>query len=175
MATTYELIASATLGSAAAGITFSSIPATYDDLALVISARSAKADFIDQLFHIINNDNTLAITARILQGYNGSASSSTQVGGGGTNQVNLGWISAASATANTFSSHEIYFPNYAGSANKSYTGTGVSEHNNANNAVINARAFLCPTTAAISQIKIYGQSGNLVTGSSAYLYGITKS
>ena len=38
MATTYEPIATNTLGSAAANITFSSIPATYTDLRVVVVA-----------------------------------------------------------------------------------------------------------------------------------------
>jgi hypothetical protein len=39
MATTYEPIATTTLGTAAASITFSSIPATYTDLRLVVMCK----------------------------------------------------------------------------------------------------------------------------------------
>jgi hypothetical protein len=40
MATTYEPIATTTLGTAAAFITFSSIPATYTDLRLVVNVQT---------------------------------------------------------------------------------------------------------------------------------------
>ena len=43
MPATYEPIATTTLGSAATNITFSSIPATYTDLRLVLVARSDRA------------------------------------------------------------------------------------------------------------------------------------
>jgi len=41
---TYEAIATQTLGSAAATVTFSSIPQTYTDLVLVLSAKVSTAD-----------------------------------------------------------------------------------------------------------------------------------
>jgi hypothetical protein len=47
MATTYEIIASVTVGSGgAANIEFTSIPATYTDLVVLFSARTDRSAFL---------------------------------------------------------------------------------------------------------------------------------
>jgi hypothetical protein len=68
----------------------------------------------------------------------------------------------------------MYVPNYAGSTNKSMSSTGVQE-TNASGADMGAAASLWSSTDAITQIQILPLTGpNFVSGSSFYLYGITK-
>jgi hypothetical protein len=167
MATTCKLIAKANLGSAAADITFTSIPATYTDLYLVVSARTAASDNVLMQF----NGSTTNYTYRIIRGSGSAASSLTN--------TTFGWSGAAidlgytTSTADRFASHEAYIPNYAGSTNKSVSTTGAQE-DNTTTAYITAGAGLWSDTSAITSIKLYGYNGNLQANTTAYLFGISK-
>lgn len=171
MATTYELIASQTLGSDASSITLSSIPATFDDLVCVAHLRGTEAGVATRSLRMrLNGDTGSNYSYRWLRG-SGSAATS----GSNTNVYSyMGIIPAATATANTFASVEIVIPNYAGSANKSVSSTSASE-NNATAADIVVAANLWSSASAITSIQLYPESDNLISGSSVYLYGITKS
>ena len=145
MANTFELIASSTVGLlGAATIDFSSIPSTYTDLCFKLSLRDgAVAVATDNLISF--NGSTASITSRKIQG-SGSAASST------TTPARLaGRNVSATATASTFSSVEIYIPNYAGNTNKSYSIDSVTE-NNATEAYATLIAGLWSDTAAINQV-----------------------
>ena len=74
MPTTYEPIATTTLGSAAASVTFSSIPGTYTDLVLVIAGASSNgsAGYIGTQF---NSDTSSSYSTTRLLGDGSSASS----------------------------------------------------------------------------------------------------
>ena len=166
MATTCKLIAKNVLGSDTASVTFSSIPATYDDLYLVCTARTSRNDTNDWL-NLSLNGSSSNFSARTLYGTGSSAVS-------GTETQYVAYATANNSTANTFGSSEIYIPNYAGSTNKSYSSSAVNEGNITATIIIVA-AGLWSNTAAITSIGLASaNSGNLKTGSSFYLYGITK-
>lgn len=167
MTTTMKLIAKQTLGANAASVTFSDIPGNMTDLLLVESSRSAVNGVVDGLDIWFNSDTTAGnYTRRRLLGNGAAASSDTQ---------RLLLIPGATATASTFSNNEIYIPNYAGSANKSFSATSTQE-TNATTAYIAAGAGLWSNTSAITSIQLVSQNAaNLVTNSSFFLYGITKS
>jgi len=172
MATTMKLISKQVLGSNSATVTFSSIPGTgYTDLLIVASIRSTRAAVSDALYILFNGNTTLGpgsnVTGRILAG-NGSAATSTAL----TDNY-LGGIGAASATSNTFSALEIYLPNYAGATNKSFSLTSAYE-NNATTAEITVGAHLWSSTAAVTSVGFDALFGDFVTGSSFFLYGISK-
>ena len=171
MATTCKLIAKTTLGSAASFIEFTSIPGTYTDLYVVGSIRTTRANSdpgadCDLTF----NGSTTGYSHR---GLNGTGSAATSFTGSGT--AIRAFLNVSSfATSNTFGSWEIYIPNYAGSTNKSVSITSVSE-TNGTTAYIRSVAGLWENTAAITSLKVSdGNSSNFVTGSSVFLYGITK-
>jgi hypothetical protein len=170
MPVTYKKIASVTVGSGgAASMSFTSIPATYTDLVFHISTRLDSASTAN--FHLLKfNTSSTNFTARSLQG-SGSAASSGSVtqGRGGLDQ-------GTSYTANTFSSTQIYIPNYAGSTNKSYSVETVTE-NNATEAFSQLLAGLWSDTSAINAIEIYPDTSgrNYVQHTTATLYGISKS
>lgn len=165
MATTYELIASQTLGSAAATVTFSSIPQTYDDLVIVTSIRGDRAANADSVI-IKFNGSSSSYTRRNLTGDGSTASSNTST------VINT-YAPAATAASNTFSNDETYIPGYAGSAYKSASMTSVRE-DNATNALVVAMAALWSSTSAITSIEFSPLFGtNFVTNSSFYLYGVT--
>jgi hypothetical protein len=168
MATTYTLISSVTVGSGgAANIEFTSIPATYTDLLVKLSARSARAAAATDFVQINLNSSASDFTARGLEG-NGAAAISF------TDTVFLGAISSAGGTASTFGSLELYIPNYLRSNNKSFSTDSVSE-NNATTAFAELTAGLWSQTTAISSIKILSATANnFLQYTTAYLYGISN-
>lgn len=171
MATTYELIASQTLGSSAASVTFSAIPGTYTDLLAVLSVRMdtniGPSNQFDTDLYLRPNGSTTNLSSRVLYG-NGSF-----VGSGSPSTIR-GSITLPRATSNTFASNEFYIPNYAGSTNKSVSVTAVNESNNANDVYAQLTAGLWSSTAAITSLEFVPYTGSFVSGSSFYLYGITK-
>jgi hypothetical protein len=176
MATTYEAIATVEVGSGgAATIDFTSIPQTYTDLVLKISKRDTRNTGDANPIKITFNGNTSSYTYKMLYGDGSSVSSYsessffTDAGWGGYGNQNTG------NTANTFSNHEIYIPNYAGSNNKSFSVDSVHE-NNATNAYAQLVANLWSNTAAITSITLTPNNGfNFVQYSTATLYGIKNS
>jgi hypothetical protein len=146
----------------AATIEFTSIPQTYTDLLLVLSARTTYASTADFL-NIYPNGSTSNLTQRRLSGSGDSATSGT---------ATRNYINGNSATASTFGNLQFYLPNYASSNAKSISTDAVTE-NNAVNAYAIIEATLWNDTTAISSIELNPVYGNFVQYSSATLYGIT--
>lgn len=170
MPNTFTKIASVTVGLlGAASMDFTSIPATYTDLCIKLSGRSGRlAQQADNLF-ITFNSNTSGYTMRALSG-NGSSASSVSY----SSRYASFSVDAAGSTANTFSNHEIYIPNYASANNKSYSADSVSE-NNATAAQSDLVAGLWSNTAAITSISLLPEVSTWVQYSTATLYGIKNS
>lgn len=168
MALTYKLIASTTVGAGgASSIDFSSIPSTYTDLVLHLSLRTNRAAVDDYLVLAINGS-TSTFTYRAIEGSGAAASSYS-----GTNGRS-GATDGNSSTASTFSSSQFYFPNYAGSTNKSYSIESAAE-TNGTTAYMTMLAGLWSTTSAITSLSITGGlSSGFVQYSTASLYGILK-
>ena len=171
MANTYTLIASSTVGSGgAANIDFTSIPSTYTDLAIFLSARSNIAQTINGVFLKFNNTSqSTNWTRRQLEGGDGS------VGSSNSTTAIAGYANGNSATANTFSNHFIYIPNYASSNYKSVSIDTVVEGNAANGYYVDLIAELWSNTAAINQVTLVSDSVNFMQYTTAYLYGISNS
>jgi hypothetical protein len=174
MANTYILISSNVLTSAAASVTFSSIPATYTDLVLRIGARASAASiYPDGLQTTFNGSSAANYSQTFLY-----ADAATPSSSGYSNQTLmniLASVNGGTSTSNTFSNIEIYIPNYAGSTNKNLNTSVVAETNSASNLVWNIGSYagLWSNTSAISSIA-FNCGSNLETGSSFYLYGIKK-
>ena len=178
MANTYFLISSQTVGSGGAGnVYLTSIPQTYTDLLVIVSTRSGYSGSND-LNMWFNSYGTGTYSSANLYG-NGSSASSTTGAGIGTGQVSVGLTELTTSTANAFSSHSIYIPNYTSSNYKSMSIDAVYE-NNATAATQTLIAGLWSNTAAISQISFGiatsgGAANSLTQYSSFYLYGIKNS
>ena len=171
MARTKRLIASQTLGFDTATVTFSSLPQTFDDLVLVVSARSAaSANNWYVLIPTLNGDTTPGnYSSRMLYGFSTTAASATS-------PVHVGYVTSDAKTANTFGDIEIYIPNYAGSANKSMSSTSVTEGNSATLVIMGAVATLWSSASAVTSISLaLDSSANLKSGSSFQIYGISHS
>jgi hypothetical protein len=170
MANTMTLISSQTLGSAAASVTFSSIPSTYTDLKLVVSARSSFSSGEGILMQF-NGSSAANYTYRQLYGGGSSAGSYTP----GTAQTSclVGTMGGTNFTASTFDSVEIYVPNYTSGNNKSFSVDSVAENNSATVNQIDLIAGLWSQTAAITSISLFSyNAANFVINSSFYLYGV---
>jgi hypothetical protein len=168
MANTYTLIASNTLSSSAASVTFSSIPATYTDLVLRMSTRGDSASASATLRITLNNDSSTLYSFTRLRGDGSSATS-----GRGSTAAFIGAIqdNAGTSTSNTFTSTEIYIPSYTASQNKPLSIDNAHE-DNVTLAYREAVAGLYRSTTAISRIDIILPTTNFVSGSSFFLYGI---
>ncbi len=167
MAYSFELIEAKTLTTTSSSVTFSSIPATYTDLKLVSSARTDNSG-IGDVIKISFNGSSASFTGRYIQGDGGSAS-------GGTFTQIAGQANGATSTADTFSSQDIYIPNYTSSNYKSFSVDSVVETNASTGVATNFSAGLWSDTAAITSITLTPNAGTVfVTHSTFYLYGIKK-
>jgi hypothetical protein len=175
MPVTYKKIASVTVGSGgAASIDFTSIPSTFTDLCLELSLRGDFASTITYGLIEFNNSSS-NLSGRLLAG---EGSGSPYSGAYASNVWTIG--TGSNATASTFSSVEVYIPNYTASANKSVSIDAVSE-NNATAASAYLYAGLWSNTAVINRITIhaadssFAKNKNWVQHSTATLYGISNS
>ena len=170
---TYNLISSVTVGSGgAASMEFSSIPSTYTDLKVVLSARSDYAGAVEGVNVIFNNDTATASNAYVYLQGSGSAVS-TSISASSAYQQ-LGLQDAANNTANTFGNMELYIPNYTSSNFKSSFADSVTE-TGATAAYIRLAAGLYKSTSSITTLTFNPALGTLwVQYSTAYLYGISN-
>jgi hypothetical protein len=172
MPSTYQLISSNVLTTSAASITFSSIPATYTDLVLKWSVRTDYGATRTG-FRIVANSITSGYLETYIIQYN-----STVVGTGEYKEnahFVAEYIDGTGATANTFGSGEMYLPLYATSQNKPASIFSVAEGNSTTDTGMYLKALGLLNTAAVTSLTLTANSGNFVSGSSFYLYGIKKS
>ena len=166
MANTFELIASSTVGAGgAADITFSSIPSTYKDIVVVCSLRHTGA----QVFATLSLNAGGSYSYRSIVG----TGSGTPSSGAASDNLYQIWVDGSNQTSNTFSSSQIYIPNYASTSQyKSISIESVTE-NNATAAYTGMNAALYSSNSAITSLSITPwASDTFVQFSSAYLYGV---
>ena len=165
-----KLIQTITLASTAGGVIFSSIPQTFTDLLIVVSARSLRTGNNFEYLGLFINNTFSGYSTRALEGSGSSARSFTEA-----SYRNIGLIPTASATANTFGNAQIYIPNYTSSVNKTASGDSVTE-NNATEAYQTLNAFTQTITGAVTRVDFDTASSGagFAIGSTFSLYGITK-
>jgi hypothetical protein len=163
MPATYEPIATTTLGTAAATITFSSIPATYTDLRLVLVPKMT-ADANLELQY--NSDTGTNYSNTYIYGDGSSALSSRS-----TSQSKIfATVDQLPSGQWTFLSFDVF--SYAGSTNKTCLITHQADNNGS--GFVGNLVGLWRNTAAITSLKLTAGSGNFDTGTTATLYGILK-
>ena len=164
MAITYEPIATTTLGSAAASITFSSISSAYTDLRLVIVATMNSAGTMHTLQFISDTGTNYSTTSLYGTGSAAGAYRTTNY-----SYFELGGESTGgSTTIPMLLTIDIF--SYTGSTYKTILGTESNDLNGSGE--ITRRVGLWRSTSAITSIKIPTSSGNLAAGTTATLYGI---
>jgi len=178
MANTYRLIASNVLASATGTVTFSSIPATYTDLVIKLSARATNPGATyNQLRIVFNSTSANLYSVTNISEYSNSVESFSAAASSTASEQTRGSIAGAASTANTFGTTEIYIPNYTSSITKPFSSIGFTEDNSAShssNRSMLSHAFMFEDTSAISTIALSVAATTFVIGSSFYLYGIKK-
>jgi hypothetical protein len=165
MPATYEPIATTTLGSAAASITFSSIPATYTDLRLILANTMVNAG--TQPIIRFNGDTGTNYSQTFLRG-NGSTAFSGRSSGIASIAINDA-NPAAGAGVPQMSCTDVF--SYAGSTYKTCLVQSSNDKNGS--GTTQSLVGLWRDTSAINQITISeASSNNFDTGTTATLYGI---
>jgi hypothetical protein len=156
MPATYEPIATQTLGSATATVTFTSIPATYTDLVVVCGVFGNAST---NLKFRCNNDSGSNYSGTYLFG-NGTTAGSGRV----SNQTSA----LAYGSGITQGSFVLHFMNYA---NTTTFKTVLCRSDDASNQT-NTWVDLYRSTSAINRIDLLGDAANFSIGSTFTLYGI---
>jgi len=162
MPTTYEPIATTTLGTAAASITFSSIPATYTDLRLVIVATASTAAPDIQVQFNSDSGSNYSHTRLIGTG-------SSAISGQSSNQTYT-YVDYTGLSTTIPSLYEMDIFSYAGSTFKTMLAK-TSEDRNGSGDIFTS-VSLWRSTSAITSIYLFLSAYNFATGTTATLYGI---
>jgi len=162
MPATYEKIATTTLGSAGS-ISFTSIPATFTDIRLVLVAfASSNLNFNIEF----NNDSTALYSQTDLYGNGTTASSGSQTG---NNLISLTAYANFGTTPN-LTTLDLF--SYAGSTNKTCLITQSNDRNGT--GFIGRTVALYRSTSAITRLDIDAGAPTFSAGTTATLYGILK-
>lgn len=156
MASTYEPIATQTLGSAASSVTFSSITGTYTDLVLVANYQiSTSNQFLTMQF---NSDTGSNYSYTNLYG-EGTAAASDRTSNATSGRLSFYGSNQSNAIASIM--------NYSNAT----TNKTIVSRDNTNTYVV-TRVNLWRNTSAITSLVIGTSSGNITSGSTFTLYGI---
>lgn len=172
MANTYKLIASNTLTSATATVTFSSISTSYTDLNLVLSTRASSSSWGTEVY-LRFNSNSSSIYSYVAVGASNAAAFDAQLF---LQNLGAGSLTAGnSSTSNAFGFTQFYIPSYQSSSNKVFSIYDSPGFNSVTNMQFEYISNLFGSTSAISSITIGLVNGsNFLTNSSFYLYGISN-
>jgi hypothetical protein len=157
MAATYTPIASITLGTAVAEVTFTSIPSIYTDLVLITSTdqTASAASYIQ-----FNGDTATNYSNTNLTGDGTSATS---------NRVTSSALGVAFAT--TSANDQISVLNIMNYSNTTTNKTFLLRRNDAA-AQVSLVVGLWRSTAAISSMRLYSNGSTFTANSTFNLYGI---
>jgi hypothetical protein len=160
-------------GSTVGVVTFNSIPQTFTDLQVVISARTNRSNFgADNITMQCNGDASSLYSSTFLYGNGGSVAAGRTSAQGSFRDFIL--VNGGTATTNAFGTAQVYVPNYVGANFKSFVAEGVSEDNITTGLQWPA-AGLYRSTNAITSLSFAPQNTNyFIAGSTFSIYGITK-
>jgi hypothetical protein len=162
MAKTYEPIQTQTLGTATATVTFSSIPQTYTDLVLVLSARITTGTSYHTLQ--FNSDSATNYSRTNLSG-NGTTASSSRY----TSETSIfPSIHPLPTAASTFDINITNIMNYSNST----TYKTILSRGNVTGTGVDLNVSLWRSTAAITNITVTSFASTYTAGSTFTLYGI---
>lgn len=172
-----KLIEAKTVGAGGiASVTFNSIPQTYTDLKIYMSARVTAGGNTSDNAYVTFNGATDRYYEILCYGAGTSAGS---VSAQNANAY-LQWSGSASgnvATANVFSTAEVYITNYTSSNSKVVTSNWANIDNSVNGWSGISSGLWNPTSnTAITSMTIAARSAatSFVEGSTFYLYGISS-
>jgi hypothetical protein len=164
---TYEPIATTTLGSAAASVSFTSISGSYTDLVLIGNGYNATGTGLPCRMRF-NSDTGSNYSLTNLTG-NGSSASS----GRGSNQAQA-WVGYSVGWDNNSSEPTFFIANIMNYSNSTTYKTALVRNNQPTGDFPGTEVIvnLWRNTSAITSIEVYINSGTFATGSTFTLYGI---
>lgn len=169
-----QLISTTTVGAGgSASITFSSIPGTYTDLVLMLSARNTGSG--NSFVLLQANGVTSSYETVILRGET-SATSTTGTSVGVNNAVWIGMTGGSNLTGTPFSSHQVYIPNYTSTTKKTFS-TDYSKESNSSSTYENGLSTgVNNITSVITSLTLtlLLSGATFAQYSTASLYGILK-
>ena len=165
MASTYEKIATTTLGSGTSDVAFTSISGTYTDLVVIVSGAGTFSA-TDVLIQTYLNNGFSGYSTTWMRGDGINATSGRQTA---TSGAYVGYLPAATAAAGSIGNIIINYQNYANTT----TYKTILSRSNAAGTVVQASVAMSSSTTAITQINVatFGV-GNFTSGSTFTLYGI---
>lgn len=163
MAVTYEPIATTTLSSPASTIVFSSIPSTYTDLKIIISALSSSSASVYLRF---NSDTTFGNYGTQVMYGDGAVYAATGFTNNSQSFV-AGWTVGSSSTLPTYGVADIF--SYASSRYKTVLAKGFLDQNGGGESVVSVNVWR--STSAINTVTVTG--GLFDTNTTATIFGIT--
>jgi hypothetical protein len=155
------LIASSTVGAGGtSSIVFSSIPATYTDLFVVLSGRSSSS-----------GNNTLNLNSSA-SGFSSKAvySFATNAPASYSGSTDIGRSTGSGDQANNFGAMQIHLPNYRSSVSKPYSVDAFAA--SYNGGYITLYGGVWANNSAITSLTLSPPSGTFVENTTAYLYGV---
>ena len=169
MATTYSPIATTTLGTAAASVTFSTISGAYTDLVLVVNGYLATQDAAVPRLEI-NGSTSNVYSQTNLTGTGATAKSTRftdKTDGFYIGSNDIGW----STTAGNRSTNIIQIMNYSNTTTYK-TIIGRTNQPAGSYPGVEAEVGLFRSTSAITSLRVFSSVATFATGSTFTLYGI---
>jgi len=160
MPATYEKIATNTLSSATATVTFSGITGTYTDLIVILNFGAATAG---QDLGLRFNGDTSSIYSMARMWGNGTSMATTRTTGGTKIDVDSIGVSTTVTVLD-----KIQIMNYSNTTTYKTALIRVDDPGKGTEAVIG----MWQSNAAITSLDFFMTSGNILSGSSFTLYGI---
>ena len=172
-------IAHDALSLPAAAVTWSSIPSSHDHLCIKSSIRTAQAasyDSVDLQFGNGSLDTGTNYSMTNVQAFNAASPTPTSGRGSGLTSIWYIYVTADSATADTFGNVEIWIPNYANTANFKPAIIQCAAENAStsdNTWALGLNAGLWSSTDNIERIRLSLSAGDWMQYSTFTLYGVT--
>lgn len=166
---TYQALDKVTVGTATSTISFSSIPATYTDLVVVISAPTSSDGATPQFR--FNGDTSTNYSNTFLEGSGSSATSNRE-----SSQTNIQLSYNVGGNSTNPSTSIVHIMNYS---NTTTYKTLLARWNSASGGTYPGTAATVglwrKTPEAITSMEIFVATGNFAVGSTFSLYGIAAS
>ncbi len=160
----YEGLAGTVLASGTGSVVFSSIPATFRDLKVIVSARSAESQ---ALYLRFNGDVATNYSTTWFAGTTSAVSSLT------TNET-FANISATGALNTDWHVWEIDIMSYASSSNKTLLSRGAMNNTSHTAGSIQAAVSTWRSTAAITSLTFTASTGTIAASSVFTVFGIGR-
>lgn len=174
MAGNHVLLETIALTQTTSSVTFDNLPTSgYTDLKIVISGRSTRnnTDVASDLGMVFNG----VTSGYNKKGLNADGSGTSSFGGTNGSYIDAGLVQSSYATANTFSSVQIYIPGYRGSQAKTCSIDMVTE-SNVSQCFSRFIVASSGITNPITSIYFYEPNGfSFVAGSTFSIYGVAAS